>query len=117
MFTVNGQRFNYIIIEEFSITNKKMIDALKIELDETLGTDLTIISTNRFEKIDIGIVSRSIDLELLPCEPQVFLPHAKKMFESECIDFDDRKLLKSLEVTYALRSGLKWTPEARQFNG
>ena len=103
MFTVNGQRFNYIIIEEFSITNKKMIDALKIELDETQGTDLTIISTNRFEKIDIGIVSRSIDLELLPCEPQVFLPHAKKMFESECIDFDDQKLLRCLEVTYTLQ--------------
>jgi len=103
MFTVSGQRFNYIIIEEFSITNKKMIDALKIELDETQGTDLTIISTNRFDEIDIGIVSRSIDLELLPCEPQVFLPHAKKMFESECIDFDDQKLLECLEVTYTLQ--------------
>ena len=102
-FTIDGQRFNYIIIEEFLMTNKKMIDALKIELDDTLGTDLTIISTNRFDKIDYGIVSRSIDLELLPCEPQVFLPHAKKMFESEGVDFDDQKLLKSLEVTYALR--------------
>lgn len=102
-FTIDGQRFNYIIIEEFLMTNKKMIDALKIELDETLGTDLTIISTNRFDKIDYGIVSRSIDLELLPCEPQVFLPHAKKMFELEGVDFDDQKLLKSLEVTYAVR--------------
>jgi DNA polymerase III delta prime subunit len=102
-FKIDGQRFNYIIIQEFFITNKKMIDALKIELDGTLGTDLTIISTNRFDKIDYGIVSRSIDLELLPCEPQVFLPHAKKMFESEGVDFDDQILLKSLEVTYALR--------------
>jgi len=102
-FTINGQRFNYIIIEEFLMTNEKMIDALKIELDDNLGTDLTIISTNRFDKIDYGIVSRSETLELLPCEPQVFLPHAKKMFELEGVDFDDQKLLKSLEVTYALR--------------
>jgi DNA polymerase III delta prime subunit len=102
-FTVEGQRFNYIIIEEFLMTNKKMIDALKIELDQTLGTDLTILSTNRFEKIDYGIVSRSIDLELIPCEPNIFFQHAKKMFISEGIDYDDQKLLKTLEVTYTLR--------------
>lgn len=103
MFSVNGQRFNYIIIEEFLMTNEKLVDAMKIELDQTLGTDLTILSTNRFEKIDYGIVSRAIDLELVPCEPQIFFPHAKKMFTSEGIDYDDQKLLKSLEVTYTLR--------------
>jgi DNA polymerase III delta prime subunit len=102
-FTIDVQRFNYIIIEEFIMTNKKMIDALKIELYQTLGTDLTILSTNRFEKIDYGIVSRSIDLELIPCEPNIFFPHAKKMFTSEGIDYDDQKLLKTLEVTYTLR--------------
>ena len=46
LFTVNGQRYNYIIIEEFLITSKKLVDALKIELDKTLGTDLTILSNN-----------------------------------------------------------------------
>lgn len=102
-FTVDGQRFNYIIIEEFLMTNEKLVDALKIELDQTLGTDLTILSTNRFEKIDYGIVSRSIDLELIPCEPHIFFPHAKKMFTSEGIHYDDQKLLKSLQVTYTLR--------------
>ncbi|MGV0960080.1 MAG: AAA family ATPase [Limnohabitans sp.] len=102
-FTVDGQRFNYILIEEFLMTNAKMIDALKIELDQTLGTDLTILSTNRFDKIDYGIVSRSIDLELIPCEPHVFFPHAKKMFASEGIEIDDAKLLNCLEVTHKLR--------------
>ena len=102
-FTIDGQRFNYIIIEEFLMTNKKMIDAMKIELDQTLGTDLTILSTNRFEKIDYGIVSRSVDLELIPCEPHIFFPHAKKMFASEGIEYEDQMLLKSLEVTYTLR--------------
>jgi DNA polymerase III delta prime subunit len=102
-FTVEGQRFNYIIIEEFLMTNKKMIDALKIELDQTLGTDLTILSTNRFEKIDYGIESRSMTLELVPCEPQVFFPHAKKMFAAENVDYDDQKLLKCLQVTHTMR--------------
>lgn len=102
-FTIEGQQFNYIIIEEFLMTNEKLVDALKIELDQTLGTDLTILSTNRFDKVDYGIVSRSIDLELIPCEPHIFFPHAKKMFTSEGIHYDDQKLLKSLEVTYTLR--------------
>lgn len=103
-FTWDGQKFNYIIIEEFSLTNKKLIDALKIELDETLGTDLTIISTNRFDEIDDGIVSRSEELEIHPCEPHVFFPHAKKMFELEGVEMDDAKLMKCLEVTHALKA-------------
>jgi len=103
-FTFDGQRFNYIIIEEFSLTNKRLIDALKIELDETLGTDLTIISTNRFDEIDDAIISRSEVLEIRPCEPNVFFPHAKKMFESEGVEMDDTHLLKCLEVTYTLKA-------------
>lgn len=103
LFRVDGQRFNYIIFEEFLMTNKKMIDALKIELDRYIGIDITIFSTNRFEKIDEGILSRSIDLELIPCDPHTFFPYAKKIFMSEGIDYDDQKLLKCLEVTYTLK--------------
>lgn len=103
-FTIDGQRFNYIIIEEFLFTNKRLVDAFKIELDETLGTDLTIISTNRFDMIDEGIVSRSNPLEIHPCEPHVFFPHAKKMFELEGVAMDDAKLMKCLEVAYALKA-------------
>lgn len=103
-FTWDGQKFNYIIIEEFFLTNKRLIDALKIELDKTLGTDLTIISTNRFSEIDDGIVSRSETLEIHPCEPHVFFPHAKKMFELEGVEMDDAHLLKCLQVTHALKA-------------
>lgn len=103
-FKWDGQKFNYIIIEEFLLTSAKLVDALKIELDETLGTDLTIISTNRFDEIDDGIVSRSEELEIHPCEPHVFFPHAKKMFELEGVEIDDAHLLKCLEVTHALKA-------------
>ena len=101
-FTINGQRFNYIIIEEFLMTNMRMIDAFKIELDKTLGTDLTIISTNRFEKIDVGIVSRAEPLELLPCDPNAFFLHARKIFDSEGVEFDDKILMNCLSATYTL---------------
>lgn len=103
-FTCEGQRFNYIVIEEFLFTNKRLIDAFKIELDETLGTDLTIISTNHIDKIDDGILSRSEVLEIHPCKPHVFFPHAKKMFEAEKVQIDDAQLLKCLEVTYSLKA-------------
>jgi len=101
-FTVDGQRFNYIIIEEFLMTNKKIVDALKIELDDTLGTDLTIISTNRFEEIDTGIVSRCESLKLMPCDPNTFFLHAKKMFDLEGIELDDKILKNCLSATYTL---------------
>ena len=104
LFKVDGQRFNYIIIEEFLFTNKRLVDAFKIELDKTLGTDLTIISTNRFDMIDYGIVSRSEQLEIHPCEPHVFFPHAKKMFDAENVQIDDAHLLKCLEVTHAIKA-------------
>ena len=100
LFKFDGQKFNYIIIEEFLFTNKRLIDAFKIELDKTLGTDLTIISTNRFDMVDDAIVSRSEPLEIHPCEPHVFFPHAKKMFEAENVQIDDAHLLKCLEVTH-----------------
>jgi DNA polymerase III delta prime subunit len=103
-FTWDGQKFNYIIIEEFLFTNKRLVDAFKIELDETLGTDLTIISTNHFDKIDDSIVSRSEVLEIHPCDPHVFFPHAKKMFEAENVQIDDAHLMKCLEVTHSLKA-------------
>ena len=101
-FTINGQRFNYIIIEEFLIANMRMIDAFKIELDKTLGTDLTIISTNRFEKIDVGIVSRSETLEVQPCNPSIIFPHAKKIMQAEEIDISDHDLQVKLNAIYAV---------------
>jgi DNA polymerase III delta prime subunit len=104
LFTCEGQRFNYIIIEEFLMTSAKLVDAMKFELDKTLGTDLTIISTNRFSKIDDGIISRSEELEIHPCEPHVFFPHAKKMFELEGVEIDDAHLMRCLEVTHSLKA-------------
>jgi replication-associated recombination protein RarA len=101
-FTFDGQRFNYFIIEEFLITNKKIVDTLKIELEDTLGTDLTIISTNRFEEIDSGIVSRCESLKLMPCDPSTFFLHAKKMFDFEGIELDDKLLKNCLSATYTL---------------
>jgi Cdc6-like AAA superfamily ATPase len=102
VFTVNGQRYNYFIIEEFYMKSIRLNDALKIELDASLGTDLTIFSTNRFELIDCGVLSRSETLEVQPCTPSIFFPHAKKIMQSEEIDISDHDLQVKLNAIYAV---------------
>jgi DNA polymerase III delta prime subunit len=109
MFKEND-KFNYKIIEEFLFTNQRMNDALKIELEKTQGVTLTLISTNRFSKIDEGIISRAETLELHPCEPQVFFPHARHIFDCEGVDIEDKQLLTCLEVTYA-----KWRDNRKYY--
>lgn len=98
----DNEHYNYIIIEEFLITNQRISDAFKIELDKSRGVDLTIISTNQFNKIDVGIVSRSLDLELVACEPKQFFNHAKSMFDRENLHIEDQVLMKCLDVTYTI---------------
>jgi len=99
MFKYN-EIFDYFIIDEFNITNKKVVDALKIQLDRNLGRALTIISTNRLDLIDSGFQSRCKKLEIPPCTPSAFMPHAMKIFNGEKLTIDDAKLKIFLEDVY-----------------
>ena len=101
-YTINDQKFNYIIIEEFLMTKTAMSDAMKIELDDTLGTDLTILSTNRLDEVDGGIKSRCEIVHVPPCAPQLFLPHAKKILDSVSVEYDDDALFGGLSLVYKL---------------
>ena len=98
----DNEHYNYIIIEEFLITNQRISDAFKIEMEKNRGVDLTIISTNQFNKIDVGIVSRSLELELVACDPTLFFSHAKNIFDRENKHIDDSVLMNCLDVTYEL---------------
>jgi hypothetical protein len=103
-FSINDQKFNYVIIEEFLMTKTAMSDAMKIELDDTLGTDLTILSTNRLEEVDVGLKSRCEAMHVPPCAPQLFLPYAKKILDSVSVEYDANVLfdgLKQVFKTYA----------------
>ena len=101
-FTVNDQRYNYITIEEFLMTKTAMSDAMKIELDDTHGTDLTILSTNRLDEVDVGIKSRCEIVHVPPCTPQIFLPYAKKILDSVAVEYDDDALLDGLSLVYKI---------------
>ena len=98
--TINDQKFNYIIIEELLMTKTAMSDAMKIELDDTLGTDLTILSTNRLDEVDIGIKSRCEIVHVPPCAPKLFLPYAKKILDSVSVEYDDDILFGGLSTVY-----------------
>jgi DNA polymerase III delta prime subunit len=95
-----NDKFNYFILDEFNITNKKAIDALKIQIDRKLGNALVIISTNRLDLVDSGFQSRCKVLEVPPCTPSVFMPHAMKIFNGENLSIDSEKLKNFLEDVY-----------------
>ena len=99
-YTINDQRFNYIIIEELLMTKTAMSDAMKIELDETLGTDLTILSTNRLDEVDVGIKSRCEVVHVPPCAPQLFLPYAIQILNSLSVNYDVNMLFAGLTQVY-----------------
>ena len=101
-FKVNDQRYNYIIIEEFKMTKSSLVDAMKVELDATLGTDMTILSTNHFDLVDRGIISRCEVLLVPPCTPTLFLPHAKKILDDVGVEIDEQKLFNQLDVVYKM---------------
>lgn len=102
LFTYN-EHYNYTIIEELNIDSKAR-DALKIALDETRGTDLAIITTNNIMGIDVGIRSRCEVLDVPACAPDVFLPHAKHILQSEGVSLDDALLYDALEAAYEERA-------------
>lgn len=81
-----------------------MNDALKIELDLSIGTDITIFSTNRIDEIDKGIFSRCEVLELKPCKPEVFFDHAKKIFHNQEKEINDQLLMNCLKAVYTLNA-------------
>jgi replication-associated recombination protein RarA len=99
MFTVNGQRYTYNVIEEMNSCIKGR-NAFRIALDKYMGTDLTIITTNEIAQIDKGIRSRCEILEVPACTPAVFFPHAKRIMEMEGIEIEVKALLAALEASY-----------------
>jgi DNA polymerase III delta prime subunit len=108
LFTTNGQRYNYYIIDEMNGLIKGR-NAFRVALDKFQGTDLTIITTNEVAKIDKGIRSRCEVLEVPACKPDIFFPHAKKIMAGEGACIDDTALLNALEATY------EQTPDNRSY--
>jgi DNA polymerase III delta prime subunit len=99
LFTTNGQRFSYYVIEEMNCCIGGR-NSFRTALDNYTGVDLTIITTNEVARIDKGIRSRCEELEVPACTPEVFFPFAKKIMEKEGVEISDEALLEALEAVY-----------------
>ena len=99
VFKVNNQRFNYKIIEEVNSAGKAS-NAFRVALDESRGMDLTIMTSNNPMKIDAAVRSRCEIVEVQACAPEVFLPRAKSIMNSEGCNIDDAILMLMLKKVY-----------------
>lgn len=99
LFAPKDQRMYYHFIDEMNF-RMRHTDRLKVILDAESEYDLTLITTNAINNIDIGIRSRCEILTVEPCAPNLFLPHAMKIFEKERIDIDEASVLRALTCAY-----------------
>lgn len=102
LFAPDGQRMRYHLIEEMN-SKMRQTDKLKVILDTESEHDLTFITTNAVNNIDIGLRSRCEILTVEPCTPDLFLPHAMKIFEKEKIDIDETLVLRALTSVHNRR--------------
>lgn len=99
LFTTDGQRYNYNVIEEVNF-DPSARDAFRVALDNFRGTDLTIITTNQIDKMDVGIKSRCEVVEVPPLSPEAFLPRAEQILAAEGVEFEHDALLAVLQAAY-----------------
>ena len=99
LFTTNGQKNNYTIVEEVNF-DPKAKGALRVCLDGMAERELFIFTTNEVEKIDRGLLSRAEVVEVLPAPPDRFFPRAQHILRSEGVDLDDSVLRDVLETVY-----------------
>lgn len=102
-FSVTG-RFgndvmNYCVIEEYE-TKLTTISALKFLMDRYKECDLTIFTSNHFDKVDDAIKSRCKSLLVPPVPPDKFLPFAMQILAAENIKVPNEAIIALLRGTY-----------------
>jgi replication-associated recombination protein RarA len=99
LFSTNGQKNNYTIVEEVNF-DPKAKGALRVCLDDMADRELFIFTTNEVDKIDKGLLSRAEVVEVLPVPPDRFFPRAQYILRGEGVDLDDSVLRDVLDAVY-----------------
>lgn len=99
LFSVNGQRLGYTVVEEVNF-DPAAKGALRTCLDDMAERELYIFTTNEVNKIDKGLLSRAEVVEVLPAPADKFLPRAQHILRSEGVDLDDTVIYEVLESVY-----------------
>lgn len=100
-FVFEGQSKNYTVVEEVNF-EAKASSALRVAVDQMLGKDLLIFTTNEVGKIDPGLASRSTLIEVPPLLPQIFLPTAIRILKAEGVEVDESEVLDVLESVHEM---------------
>lgn len=101
LFTVNGQKRNYFVSNEFNFTMKAAL-AFRDVVDELQEHTQFIFTTNNLASIDKGIQDRSICLLVPPASAQDWLPRAKFILKQEGVKMKDSQLLNFLNKQLAV---------------
>lgn len=100
LFSTNDQQRNYTIVQELN-NEVKACNAVRQCMDELLGREQFIFTTNKLHNIDPGIRSRCREVELVTAPPDRFLARAKQILAAEGTYVPEDKLLSALELLYA----------------
>lgn len=103
MFKPEGQNRNYTLVEEVNF-DPKAKGAIRESLDEMVGRDLIIFTTNEVDKLDPGLLSRAEVVEVPPVDPEKFLKKAQEILKSEGVTLEDKSVLEVLESVYQIKS-------------
>jgi len=104
VFSISGlfgnEVMNYCVIEEYE---KKLlnISSLKVLMDDFKDKDLTIFTSNHFDKVDDAIKSRCKCVFVPSVTPDRFLHRARHILNKEGVSLLDGQILALLEETYS----------------
>ena len=99
LFSTNDQQRNYTIVQELN-NEVKACNAVRQCMDDLIGREQFIFTTNKLHNVDPGIRSRCREVEIVTAPPDRFLPRAKQILEAEGVYVPEDKLLSALEAIY-----------------
>jgi DNA polymerase III delta prime subunit len=101
LFTYESQSRNYTIIEEVNI-EAKASSALRVAMDQMIGRDLFIFTTNDIGKIDYGLASRATLIEVPPIPPDIFIEKAMEILSLEGLEVERTDVFNILDSVFEL---------------
>jgi replication-associated recombination protein RarA len=111
LFSINGQKRNYLISNEINFTPKAAI-AFRDIVDSACSHTQLIFTTNDLERIDRGLRDRSMCLHIEPARPHDWLDRAKMILKTEGVSVPDTALLELLHTQLGISTSNRKLLEA-----
>ena len=103
LFTIEGQRRNYVVSNEVNFTPKAAV-AFRDIVDEMMLATQFIFTTNNVELLDAGLLDRCTKVFVSPAQPDDWLPRIKWILKQEGVKLSDAKILNFLTTQLGANS-------------